>query len=256
MRHTIKAVGWAIAILWIAVLILPVTVALSLLEIVEAKSIGIQEPMGFFSYGKFLLSIPYYINNTGFYDLTDVSLSLDIQRENEIISTSSAEMLSVPAGVKVTSHCNFSIGMEELLSRHKELLTMDTILNVSLHLHFKVAYAMAFTVSTSTIMPWGAPFHELTIVNVTYDSASRVLSASLSFNNHAFFHVNGTFTMKLYNSALETVGLAVLNLDAPPQRSFQTSFRIIIDDTSKLTQKVFIRLYYFNTQISEAEWLL
>lgn len=254
MHQTIRALRWIIAILWITALLLPVTVAFSLIKIVEAKGIGVQEPRGSLSDGNFSLSIPFYINNTGFYDLTEVEVNLNIYRENDRISTLSAKLPTVPAGEMVNSSCNASLSLEELLSKHRALLTDDAELNVNASIHFRIASAMTFTIPTGFTMPWGAPFHKIAIYNMTYDEVSHIFSASVSFKNHAFFHVNGSLLIKLYNSAGELIGSAVQNVNVPSKRTFQDSLKLRIDDPSKLTREGVLRLYLLDTQIWEETW--
>jgi len=256
LRQTIRAFGWIIAILWIIILILPVTVAFSLMKIVEVEGVGIQEPRGSVSNGNLFLSIPFYIDNTGFYDLTDVEVKLQIFMRNETLSTSSTELPNVPAGEMVDSSCNFSLSLEELLSKNMELLTNDTELNLNASLRFRVASAIAFQVSTGSTIPWGAPFHKLTIYNIAYDVVNRIFSASLSFNNHAFFQVNGSLLIKLYNSAGELIGSSTQNVNVPSQESFEGSIGITVNDPSKITHEGVLRLYFADIQVLEEMWRL
>ncbi|MGB9853840.1 MAG: hypothetical protein ACPLRY_03415 [Candidatus Bathyarchaeales archaeon] len=256
MHQTIRALGWIITIIWIIILILPVTVAFSLIKIFEAKGVGIQEPRGSVSNGTLFLSIPFYIDNTGFYDLTDVEVKLQIFMKNETLSTSSAKLPNVPAGDIVDSSCNFSISLEDLLSKNRELLTSDTELNVNASLSFRVASAIAFQTSTGTTIPWGAPFHKLTIYNIAYDNVSRTFSASISFENNAFFQVNGSLSAKLYNSAGELIGSAKQNVNAPPHEYFEDSLEMTINDPSKITHEGVLRLYFADMQVLEKAWEL
>jgi hypothetical protein len=256
LRQTIRALGWIIAILWIIILILPVTVAFSLMKIVEAEGVGIQEPRGSVSNGTLFLSIPFYIDNTGFYDLTDVEFKLQIFMRNESLSTSSAELPNVPAGEIVDSSCNFSLSLEELLSKNMELLTNDTELNVNASLRFRVASAIAFQVSIESTITWGAPFNKLTIYNIAYDDVSHIFSASVSFENHAFFQVNGSLLAKLYNSAGELIDSATQNVNVPSQESFEDSLEITVNDPSKITHEGVLRLYFEDMQILEEAWML
>lgn len=237
------------------VLVLPATVAFSLMKVVEAGNIGVQEPKGFMSKGTLLWSIPFYVDNSGFYDLTDVGLKLHVYLENETILTVSAEMPNIPAGGTAASSCNLSISLAELVSKHKEILTVDAGFNVCVSLRFRVASAIALSISTNTTMPWGAPFHELAIRDVSYDHASRIFSASLNFNNHAFFQVNETLMVKLYSFEGEPLDSTFIDVNVPPGGTFKGSFMMRIDDPSKLARGVFIRLYYLGVQILEVEWL-
>lgn len=256
MCQTIRAIGWIITILWIIILVLPVTVAFSLIEIIEAKGVGIQEPMGSISNGNLFLSIPFYIDNTGFYDLTDVEVELKIFMKNETLSTSSAKLPNIPAGEMVDSKCNFSLSLEELLSKNMELLTKDTELNINASLRFSVASAIAFQASTGSTISWGAPFHKLTVHSITYNNASHVLSASISFENRAFFQVNGLLSAKLYNYEGELIGSTTRNVNVPSQESFEDSFAVTINNPSKITREGVLRLYFADMQILEEAWEL
>jgi hypothetical protein len=127
---------------------------------------------------------------------------------------------------------------------------------VNASLRFRVASAIAFQVSTGSTIPWGAPFHKLTIYNIAYDDSNRIFSASLSFDNHAFFQVNGSLLIKLYNSAGELIGSATQNVNVPSQESFEGSIDITVNDPSKITHEGVLRLYFANIQVLEEMWSL
>lgn len=256
LRQTIRALGWTITILWIIALTLPATIAFSLAKIVEAEGVSIQEPGGCISNGNLFIFIPFYIDNCGFYDLTDVEVKLQISMRNETLSTSSAELPNIPAGEMVDFSCNFSLSLEDLLSKNRELLTNDTELNVNASLWFRVASAIAFQVSTGSTMPWGAPFHKLTVYNIAYDDMNRIFSASVSFENHAFFQVNGSLLAKLYNSAGELIGSVAQNVYIPSQEPFEESLEIPVNDPSKITREGVFRLYFADKQVLEEVWRL
>ncbi|MEM2953498.1 MAG: hypothetical protein QXU21_04400 [Candidatus Bathyarchaeia archaeon] len=254
MHHTIRALGWIIAILWIIILILPVSVAFSLLELLEAENIGLKEPEGFMFNGNVSISIPFYVANPGFYNLENVKLDLQIKVGTKTISTSSAELPNVPAGEMVDSRCNLSLSLKEMLSNNKELLTNDADLNGNASLSFRVASVIAFRVSTGFSIHWGAPLNGLTLYRITYNEVSRIFSISLSFHNNAFFQLNASLLVKLYNSARELIGSTVQNVNVPSQESFQDSLEIIIDDPSKITSEGILRLYLADIQILEEAW--
>jgi hypothetical protein len=253
LRQTIRALGWTIAILWIITLLFPVTVALSLMKLSEAKNMGIQEPTTFFSNENFTLSMPFYINNTGFYDLSDIDINIQMGKENKTISAASTHLLNVPAGKKADCSLNFSFSLEELVLKDSELLTNDTELDMNASLHLRVAYAMAFEASMGFTTHWGAPLHNLTIYDVAYNSAAHIFSFSVNFENHASYLINGTLTANLYNSTSALIGSDTQDVNVPSGESFQKSFTIIVDLT-KMTPNIVIRLYFVNVQILEMEW--
>ncbi|MEM2971368.1 MAG: hypothetical protein QW270_02965 [Candidatus Bathyarchaeia archaeon] len=248
------ALGLIIVFLWIITLLFPVTVAFSLMKLLEAKNMGIQEPAVAFSNGNFTFSMPLYINNTGFYEISDVNVKIQISRKNNTFSTVSTQLPNVPAGTVRNSSCNFSIGFEELVLKDSELVTNDAELNVNASLHLRIAHAVAFEVSMGFITHWGAPFNNLTIYNIAYNNQTHVCSFSVSFENHAFYSLNGTFTAELYNSANALVGSATQYVNVQPEEMFQTSFTVTIDDPSKMTSEGVLRLYFVNVPISEEAW--
>ena len=257
MRQTIRALGWIIAVLWIITLLFPVTVAFSLMKLLEAKNMGIQEPTISFSNGNFSLFMPFCINNTGFYDLSDIGINIQMGRKNKTISASSTQLSNVPAGTMVNSSFNVSFSLKELVLKDSELLTElltnDTELDVNASLRLRVAYTIAFEASMKFTTHWSAPLHNLTIYNISYNSTTNTFSFSVSFDNHASYTVNGPLTVNLYNSANAHINSTIQFINVSPEETFQKSFTLTIDPTT-MTHNGVIRLYFAGVQISEKEW--
>ncbi|MEM3726485.1 MAG: hypothetical protein QXK98_06460 [Candidatus Bathyarchaeia archaeon] len=255
MRQTIMAIGWLIAFLWIFTILLPVTVGLSLAMLLESKAMGIQEPTFSFQNGNFSISMPFYVNNTGFYDLSDISVNVQIRKENKTISTFSAHLPDVPAGVLVNSSCDFSVSLEEIASKERGLFTNDTELLVDAGLGFRVAYVIALGVSMTFPTSWGAPFHNLTASNFAYDGVNK-FSTLLSFENHAFYPINGSLTVKLFNDNNELLGNTSQYISVLSGEAFNNIFEITVDEPSKMTDNGLIHVYFEEVQIWEGEWTL
>lgn len=234
---------------------LPATIAISLMKIVEEGNIGAQEPATSFADGKLSLTIPFYVNNTGFYDITDIDVYMELCRKNKTISTASAQLPDVPAGRKTDFSVNFSVSLEQLFLEDSELLTVDTELDVNASVHLRVAYAIAFKASMIVGAPWGAPFHNLTVYDVNYDGSKQVFSFFISFGNHAQYPINGALRTELYNSTNMLIGSAAQLVDIPSQAYSQTYFATDISST-EITPNVIIRIYFENVKISETEWAL
>ena len=112
----------------------PLTVGLSLMELVNSKAIGFQEPTASFSEGQFHFSAPFYINNTGFYDFSDINLTVLAEAKNKPIARFSQTFPKVSAHSVLDASYEISFSLEEILSRNSELLfnDLDVNLNVSL----------------------------------------------------------------------------------------------------------------------------
>jgi len=217
---------------------------------------GVQEPMFSLSNGNLSLTIPFYINNTGFYDISEVSVKIKISKANIAITTLSKNLPNIPAGRMVNGSCNFSESLNEIFQRHSTLLTEDANLDVNAALHFRVAYAIAFNITQNFPTRWGAPFQNLTVYGVAYNNTAHVFSFSISFNNHAFFPINEPLTIDLYNSGSEKVGSALWSLNVPSGESFRELIEVNVDPSSRMTESGFIRLFFSGLKIFEEEWTL
>jgi hypothetical protein len=255
LRQTIRAIGWLITVLWIFTLLLPVTVGFSLARLLKSKSMGIREPTFSFQNRNFSISMPFYVNNTGFYDFSDIKVNIQIRKENETILTFSKSLPNIPADVMVNSSCEFSISLEEIASKNIELFTNDAELFVDAALGFRLAYVMAFEVSMAFPTSWRAPFYNLTTSNFAYNNISK-LSTTVSFVNHAYFPVSGLLMVGLYNSVHELLGNSSQTINVFPSEAFSSVFEIVIDEPFKMTDNGFIRVYFEEVQIWEGGWAL
>ena len=255
MRQAIRALGWAIIILWISTFLLPITVGFSLWKLLEPNAVAFREPIVSFSNGIFSLSAPFFINNTGFYDLTDLNVTILVGTNNETIATFSPPLPNVLAGTTLNSSYNISFSLEEITSKNIELLTEDTDLNLGISASFRVAHVITFGASTNMTTQWKAPLYNLTISEVSYNVSSQKLSMSVGFENHAYFAVNGTILLEICNNRGELVGFTGRYLDVPPNQPFNSSLELVTDPF-KVTENGLVRIYFQNIQIREKEWSL
>jgi len=250
LRLTIKALGWIIILLWIITLTLPFSAALSLLKLAEGRNLGVQEPTFTFSNGNISITMPVYINNTGFYDITEANVKIRIWKENVAIADMLASLPEIPAGQMVNASCTFTTNFREIFQKDRTLLTKDANLNVNATLRFQVAHLIAFSIARVFPTQWGAPFHNLTVYGETYNSTGHVLSFYISFNNHAFFSISGFLTVGIFNSAGETVGMTSMDLNVPYGVSFMEFVEVAVDP-SKMTGDIYVRLFFADLEVFE-----
>ncbi|MEM3578611.1 MAG: hypothetical protein QXL54_00090 [Candidatus Bathyarchaeia archaeon] len=255
MRLTIKALGWIIILLWIIVLALPISVAFSLIKLAEGKNLGVQEPTFTFSNGNISINMPVYVNNTGFYEISEANVKIRIGKADTIIVAMSKSLPNIPAGQMVNTNCCLTASLREILQKDPTLLTEDANLEVNAALHFRVAYAIAFNIAYNYSTEWGAPFHNLTYSQLAYNYSTHVFSVLTSFNNHAFFSISGPLTMELFNSNNIKIGETSLYLDVPSGEVFREIINIAVDP-SRITDRVLICLFFDEWNILETEWTL
>jgi hypothetical protein len=224
--------------------------------LLESKAMGIQEPTFSFQKGNFSMTMPFYVNNTSFYDLSDISVNAQIRKENKTISTFLTRLPNVPAGALINSSCDFSVSLEVVASKDMGLFTNDTELLMDAGLSFRVAYVITLGVSMTFPTSWGAPFHNLIASNFAYDGNANNFSMLLSFENHAFYPISGSLTIKLYTGNNELLGNTSQYLSVLSEEAFNNIFEITVGEPSKMTSNGLIRVYFEEVQIWEGVWTL
>ena len=256
LRLTARAIGWTIILLWIVTLTLPVSVVFSLMRLAEGNNLGFQEPTFTFSNGNISISMAIYVNNTGFYDVSEANVMIQLSKAGKTIATMSESLPNIPAGQKVNASLRFNASLNEVFQKDRTLLMDDADLDGCAVLHFKVAYAIAFNIANNFSTNWGAPFHNLTCKPLGYNDSAHTFSFFVSFSNHAFFPISGPLIVELYNSENAKIGETLLDLDVPSGEVFEKTVDVVVVDPSPITDKVFIRLFFAELNILEREWNL
>ncbi|MEM3566052.1 MAG: hypothetical protein QXK18_04180 [Candidatus Bathyarchaeia archaeon] len=248
MRHTVKALRLIIVILWIAVLLLPITVALSLWKVFEARNnVAIGEPIFSMSNGNLSISVTFYMNNTGFYDISELYVNIRICSENGEIAGLSTQSLDIPAGRVVESNLSVSVSLTDVLSRDRGLLTNSKDLNVSAALHFRVAYILALNVARNFTYKWGAPFSNLGISQINFNGTH--LSFRVSFSNNASFSLSGPLHLELCNASNVPQYSAEQELSVPAGGFYEKLFEMPYSESAGI-----IRLYFADIPVLEKRW--
>jgi len=250
LRHIVRALRLVTVVLWFAVLLMPATVALSLWQIFEARNnVALEKPNFSMSNGNFSISVPFFINNTGFYDISELFAKIHMYDKNEKIAEFTTEPLNIPAGRMVESSLNVSGNLADMISKDSELLTNSKNLDIGVALHFQVAYILAFNIARNFTYNWGAPFSNLTVdykpINTTH------ISFLISFYNNASFPLSGPLKVELFNLQNVSIGPVAQmaqTLDVAPNECYQCSF------TFEAAETGIIRLFFADILIIERRW--
>jgi hypothetical protein len=222
MKWAIRALSLAIYVLWLIVIVFTVTAVYS------ATQLGIDfsgEPQTSTSGGTMTLSVPFSINNRGFYDITDLNITTIIQEsEGTLVSNSSTIVPLISSGSKVDATHNISISLNNMTSASlSRLLFNDTNFNVNMSLALNYARVIPLKISTSfQNFAWGAPLYNLSIGDVTVNSIPGNFThvraiLPISFENHSFFTLNGTVRTEIVNTLNQKVGDSTTQINVPPK---------------------------------------
>lgn len=254
MRQTIRALGWIIRILSIITLVLPVTIGFSLMELMDSKAIGFQKPIATFSEAQINYSLPFYINNKGFYDFSDINITVLAVVENKTIGRFSQTYSAIPAHTMFNASFEISLSLREIISRDVDLLFQDSKIDLNISLFFRIAYVIGLGIALNLTMPWGAPLHNVSLTPLQFNTTDQKFSTFLSFENHAQFPINGTLLIEIFNNKSELLGSSLNYIDVRPGEKLQKLLlKILVEDISKITSTCFVRVSFEGIQIFERE---
>jgi len=229
MKQSVRALGWAINIFLIMLLLFTITVVYSALLI--RPSFG--EPLLDSSGGTFTVSLPLTLYNGGFYDISGLNITTRATDYQGSLVTSSTTLFPLVSGeTSATIRHNMSISLEQAATTNlSHLLFTDSDLDVSAHLRLVYARIFPFEISFNMSMPWGAPFANLTLggisvvpVNITH---SRV-SIPVSFENHSFLEMTGVISLEIVDNVGNVVGTSSTSFDAPPGNPSGATIEILM----------------------------
>lgn len=204
MRYAIRALGWATIVIWILIISFSATVVHSAMQI--GLDLG-GAPEFSASNGELTVSIPFSISNGGLYDISQLNITTRIIAENETALSSSTSLVPlIPKKSIVNESYGISLSLEDLVAKNLTyMLFNDTNLNVDMFVGLTYAYAIPLKISSNLTMPWGAPFHNLTVDGISAAPPNQV-NVSLSFDNHAFFSINGTVRLEIVDASNNPIG--------------------------------------------------
>jgi len=262
MRQSIRALGWANRIIWTATAVFMATSLYSPLKLVLERQIEIGSPQISFSNETITVSLPFAVNNTGFYDISDLNVTTSIADQNgTLILTSTTFVQNIPRGGSVNETHEMPISLDGIMSKNLTyLLFQDTTIFLEGSVGLKIAHVIPLRVSTSINMSWGAPLHNLSIGKMDYPEPYNITHHAtttwLSFENHAPYDVNGTIRLEIFNDREEYVGLGIDEINAPSGAEYNKEVTIYIplDNVSRFSETGEVHVYFAGTIGSLDRW--
>lgn len=248
MRQAIRALSWATTIFSVLLLLFSITSAYSALLI--AQGLHFDSPTTKAEGGILTVVLPFQFGDTGLYDIADFNITTLIRDHNGFnISKSSTFVPLIPrASSNFTVEHDISLNASKLATQNLSyLLFNDTDLTVYAILMLNFARVIPIELSTNISLPWGAPLYGLVVNNVSAIMLSPNLFQAtilVSYENHAFFDLNGTVELQLLDSAGNQLGT---NSTGLLPRGGQMRFQIEIANPQRIElARLFFHTSYFN----------
>lgn len=229
MKQTIRALGWATYVLWLVVIVFTVTAVYSAFQL----GVDFGEPRTSTSEGTMTMSLPFSVDNKGFYDISDLNITTFIQERNAaLVSNSTTIIPLISSGNKVDATHNISITLDKMTSASlSRLLFYDTEFDVDMSFGLRYAGVIPLKFSTNSTMTWGAPLYNLAIGDIIvneYNTTHARAILPISFENHSFFNLNGTMRTEILNTLNQQVGVAATSINVPTGSGYSTSLEMLV----------------------------
>jgi hypothetical protein len=204
-----------------------------------------------------MLSFPIDIVNHCYYNLNDFNISTIIQdAQNSTVAQGFTFVPAIEKGGTLNITHQMRINLTDILQNRQNLAVNDTELRVNATVSMKAAELISLKVSSNITMPWGAPLYNLTFgkpkfaVQISPSSTKYVrVTVPMTFENHAFFDLNGTIQLSIYNNTDTLAATARIVLNALQQSSYQGDLGLdvpVADISTSGRFEVFLATSFFS----------
>lgn len=257
MNITIRMLSIAIIILWLVILFFSVTVVYSILNL----GLNLGEVQMLPSTNGITFSLPFSINNNGYYEIADLNLTTRVTDSNEtLISQTGTFVQSIPQSATVNATHTIPIDLDFIISLDHELLLFeDSEFNIEILVGLYFARTVPIQLSTNSSIPWGAPFADFTVGSISITSLNlshAEASVPISFENHAILDLSGILTLELYNNSQSIITSGEIIIDAPSKQSYNDSIMMYmsLQDASRVTSSGKIHAIFENPLFTLDWW--
>jgi hypothetical protein len=244
-------------VLWLIIVFFSVTAVYSVLNL--GVTIGNVQMLP--SSDGISFSLPFSINNSGYYEIADLNLTTRVTDPNgKLLDRTETIVPSIHQGTSVNSSHTIDINIEDILSLEPvTLLLNDSEFNVEIFAGLNFARAVPVQLSFNTTIPWGAPFSNFSIEEISvslYNSTHTEVTVPISFQNHAIVHLSGTLELEVYNNSQERIATGAIIISVQSLQNYADNIVIYIkqEDATKLTSNGDLHLIFEMTMFTVDWW--
>ncbi|HDD69759.1 MAG TPA: hypothetical protein ENG19_01375 [Candidatus Bathyarchaeota archaeon] len=245
MKTSIRMIGIATTFLWIFL----ISFFISAVYSVKDLHFNMSEPqMGVNQNNEVYFSLPITITNNGFYSIGSFMISTRILDENGFqIAENSTVVPVIRKGENTTAFHTVMVNISDLLQNSQvNYLINDSEFLVKAAIGMSIAQIIPVQVATNLTVPWGAPFYNLTFGTPQYSDFNTthcITTIPISFENHAFFDLNGTIQIKMYNDSDLLVGSGETTFEVPQHSPYNGIVEFYVS-TTDLTETGYLEVYF------------
>jgi len=233
MRITIQMIGIATTFFWAFLIIFSVSAIYSLKDV--RLNYG-QPQTELTESNEMLFSLPVALVNEGYYDLDKFNISTRVSDKQGLTTAEGFTFIPlIRKGATVNITHNMTLNITEILRDHQDFLFNDTELQAKATVTMTAAQVIPIQVSSNLSIPWGAPLYNLTlgspvfsILGVPDFAAQYKVTIPISFDNHAFFDLEGIVQAKLYNDTNAAIAEGEIDIKTPQHSQYHGNLELNI----------------------------
>lgn len=257
MNLTIRMLSIATIILWLVILFFSFTAVYSVMNL----GLNLGEVQMLPSTSGITFSLPFSINNNGYYEIADLNFTTRVTDFNgTLINQAETFVHSIQQGITVSAMHTIPIDLDSITSLDYELLLFeDSEFNVEILVDLNFARAVPVQLSTNSSIPWGAPFADFSIGSISVSSLNQThaeVSVPINFENHAILDLSGILKLELYNDSQSIITSGETIIDAPSKQSYNDRIVIYtsIQEASRVTSSGKIHAIFENPLFTFDWW--
>jgi hypothetical protein len=231
MKTPIRMMTLATSFLWILLMVASASIIYSTMDI----RLDIGKPqISLTSENELSVEFQIGIINSGFYNLDDFNISTKIRDpQNTVAAQGSIYIPSIKKGETLNTTLQMRTNLTWMLQANQDLITKDAELRINADISAKTAGLFTLRVSSNLTMPWGAPLYDLTFASPrftlqTYSNSTNYyrIVIPVAFENHAFFDLDGSAKLDIYNNRNVLTGTGAVVFKTPQQSSFKADLQL------------------------------
>jgi len=228
MRVAIRAIGIASAVLWVFLIGFAVSAVFSVKDF-QFEFGALQTSIG--PQNDVMFAFPLGIINKGLYGISDFNISSELVNDQGFkLARGSTFVPLIGTGQTVNTTREIELRFGDLLNGSTRLLFDDVDLRLAETFSMKAAALIPVQASSSMSIPWGAPLNNLALgtpQSSEGDGGSYLgVVVPVSFENHAFFGLNGTLLVHVFNNVNVLIGKGQISFDVSQKSPFRQKLMV------------------------------
>jgi hypothetical protein len=250
MHVSIRMIGIATTVFWLFLIAFVVLAAYS----VKDLSFDFGEPAADLDVnGDLLISLPITIVNRGYTNLEAFRVLTQLMgSDGAVIARGSTSVPVVRRDTSVVTAHSVSVDFDSLLNRDENYLFSDTVLTLNATVGMTLAQLVPVEARGNFTMPWGAPLYNFAVGVPAFapeEAVSMVVSVPISFENHAFFDLDGDVRLLMFNSSGGPIAEGETVLDVSQGAAYDGNVELVFtasDLTSSGRFEVYVHTALFD----------